>query len=92
MDHIINMINKIKITKFSDVYVCTQKNKFSTFQCEKFNDYEEANKHYNTTYTMNEPYNHTLMSVCRFMPTFFQNKILQYKLSKLYIKTQLLIK
>jgi hypothetical protein len=76
---------------YSDIYLCYKTNIFK-YECKKFNNYEEADKYFNETYRHNSNKNieSTMFPVCKFMPKFMKNIVIHNKLSKQFIKTEII--
>ena len=73
----------------TNVYLCvlTLKN---TFECKKFNTYKEADYYYNIFYYNNNEFpKSTMIPICKYTPSFLHEKILNYKLGKLFISTKI---
>ena len=73
-----------------DVYLCvlTLQN---TFECKKFDSYEEADNHYSSFYNYNkEMPKSTMLSVCKYTPYFLRQRILNYKLANLFINSKII--
>ena len=75
-----------------EVYLCVKDdsslNSLSKFNCKKFDTYEEADTYYKNKYNHNLNLS-TMIPMCKFTPKCLQEKILNYKLSKIFIQSKL---
>ena len=59
------------------------------FKCIKFDTYEEADSYYKKKYNRRQEEYSTFMPLCRFIPSYFHEPVLNYKLSKLFINAEI---
>ena len=74
-----------------EVYLCVKDdppNSLNTFNCKKFNTYEEADTYYKNKYNHNMNLS-TMIPLCKFTPKCLQQKILNYNLSKVFISSKI---
>lgn len=76
------------------VYLCVKEKEKTehyslNFKCIKFDTYEEADTYYKKNYNRRQEEFSTLMPLCRFIPFYFHESVLNYKLSKLFINAEI---
>ncbi len=71
----------------SNVYLCVKRKHM--YECKKFDTYQEADRYYYNNNTYNSD-SSALISVGKFVPKYFHNDILHYKLSDLLIKNKII--
>lgn len=78
------------------VYLCVKEKEkekiehyFLNFKCIKFDTFEEADRYYKQKYNRQQAEYSTLMPLCRFIPSYFHEPVLNYKLSKLFINAEI---
>ena len=64
------------------IYLCS-KDKFSPYYCNSFESYQKADKYYQSC-VKDEDIKTTMIPVCKFIPDFLAEKILQYKISNIF--------
>jgi hypothetical protein len=73
----------------SYIYLCIKHNK-NYYECSKYDSYQIADKVFNEKYKYEQNISSTMIPVCRFIPIYFHNYILHYKLSKIFIKNKII--
>jgi hypothetical protein len=71
------------------VFLCIQKN-INYFECRKFNDFIQANNYFIEKYKNDNTVVSTMISVCKYLPLFIQNYIINYKLKQLFVKSEII--
>jgi hypothetical protein len=68
----------------NSVFLCVKQNNYNNnYNCYKFNSFIEADKYYNQHFNTSS----TMISVFKYLPTFIQNFLIDYKLKKLFVKS-----
>lgn len=85
-----SIISSIKIPNniFHIYYLCINKQELQ-YTCKKFATYSGAQYFYNVNYNYINN-NYEIISVCRFIPTFFHRYILAYRLKQSFINIEIL--
>ena len=84
--------------KYTKMYLCIKpldKMEFMSlhFRCMPFETYKEADDYYyNKLYKNKNNEYSTLMPVCKFVPSVLHPMVLNYKLAKLFINTEIISK
>jgi hypothetical protein len=77
----------------NSVYLCV-KNKnninYNNFNCYKFNNFIEADKYFIENFNNNNNSLSTMISVYKYLPSFIQKFIIDYKLKNLFVKSKII--
>ena len=89
-----NNFNKQNNNWYNNVYLCIEKkrdnNIINGFNCYNFSNINEANK-YCKHYLNIENYRHTIIPVCKWVPSIFHKQYINYYLKKKYWKNDITI-
>lgn len=70
------------------VFLCIKKD-IIHYECNKFNSFIEANNYFLENYK-DVIITSTMISVCKYLPTFIQHYIINYKLRNLFVKSKII--
>jgi hypothetical protein len=85
--NILSFFIKILMINLLEVYLCIKQNNDTTYNCEKFDDFNQAIVHFRRrnqayTYLSIKEFDSTMIPICVFNP--LKKLTLQYKLSKVF--------
>ena len=76
--------NNYNNNHYTTTYLCVKKEKINSYNFIKFSSFLSANNYYKENYSGNVE-DSRILSVCKFIPSYFHYYILNYKLAKLKI-------
>ena len=82
------VLSNTGLNNYSNVYLCTQTEKFKPYKCIMFYSFLEANNFYQRNYS-GKVLHSTIIPVCKFVPLYFHKSILKHKLSNLLINVEI---
>jgi hypothetical protein len=71
----------------NSVYLCVKNN--INFNCYKFNNFIEADKYFIENFNNNNSLS-TMISIYKYLPSFIQKFIIDYKLKNLFVKSKII--
>jgi hypothetical protein len=73
-----------------NVYLCVKEEKDYCYKCFIFDTFKNADIYYLQNYTALNSTSSTLIPICKYVPFIFHNTIINYKLSKMFIKSEII--